>query len=147
MRLWCSIVVLVAMVGCMTNPSVAVDVDARAWQSTVHLEVSNSDTITLRDINLFMRCEQGMVADSIELNVMTVAPDGSSYSEDFTIHMPQSSDRKSNVRFIEQCYRQRVRLVQRGAYSIYLRPYAVYKGVESWGVSVSPHKSIKNGKI
>lgn len=111
------------------------DVDVRGWDQTASVEMINSDTATIRNLEIFVRYVPEMVGDSIKLTINTIAPDSTSYDEEITIHFDtQISDRYKGV-IGRYPYRKHSLLRQMGSYTVEITPTAEVRGVEAIGIN------------
>lgn len=123
--------------GCVAPQQTAVaDVDARAWCDDAAVFVENGDTVSVRDILLFVRYDDRCPRGVLPLTVTTVAPDSTRFSEPFTLQLdPQHSAAALRGEQVVT-YRRRVVLSQRGAYRMIFRPDSVAAGIEAIGINI-----------
>lgn len=56
--------------GCMSpHGAVATDVNSASWSDPAPLTLANADTTTLRDVNLFLRCNDRFAEDSLTVRI------------------------------------------------------------------------------
>ncbi len=125
--------------GCgMTGQAVVVDVDPRGWTQAAELAVENDDTLSLRDIALFVRCNVRFVEDSLTLRIATLTPDSLRCEE--TLRLGPAPERlPSAVRGeILTPYRLRVRLPRSGSYRWQVAPTRPVAGIEAVGIRIEP---------
>lgn len=123
--------------GCMAHTqSVAVDVDARDWSRTALLSFTNSDTTTLRDLHLFVRCNERFEADSLPLRVMLLSPDSLRFEERFVLRTERSELPAARSRVCEAPFRSRVVLPDTGRYRLVIAPATPQRGIEAVGINI-----------
>lgn len=129
---------LLAVACGMTGQATAVDVDPRAWAEAAELAVENDDSLTLRDISLFVRCNVRYAEDTLTLRVATLAPD-SLRCEERVLLGPAPGRMPSAVRG-EICvpYRLRARLPHAGRYLWQVAPVRPVGGIEAVGIRIEP---------
>lgn len=130
------------IVGCSTTDftSVMSDVDAREWYAPAVVEFEVSDTVSVVDVMIVARHVAYGFSDSVQLNVTTISPDSTEWSEPFTLHLQAKEPRKSRSTITEVPYRRHVKWQRRGHYKIEFRPHSIYQGVESIGVNIIPYQ-------
>ncbi len=132
--------------------SAAADVDTREWRSPAVVSVSNSDTLGLRDMALFLRCNGRFRDDTLTLHIETFTPDSLRLAETFLLapaaadlerpahgkrrrHRPAAHAAASPARReVLSCYRTRVRLGAAGTYRFVITPCRPVEGVEAAGI-------------
>lgn len=110
------------------------DMETSAWESAEEFVYDNCDSLAERDISIVVRYDNGYVADSVSLSVLTISPDSMVVEEPFTLHIP----RIRAVRPEEQTflYRSRVVLSRKGEYRFRLTPDTLVEGIASVGIIV-----------
>lgn len=127
----------VAATGCtQSDPSYAEDVDPHGWQRPAVLLLPNSDTITLREVKLFLRCNDRFSEDTLTLRVETVTPDSMHVGEYLCIPFPRQTAPAALARENEAPYRTRIRFRQCGDYRMILTPTRPVRGIEAVGVHI-----------
>lgn len=137
------ILTLVVSVGCIaSHQSVVEDVDVEWWGETKSFEMSNVDTTTYRDIDIFVRYYPSEIAvDSICLQVDTTSPDSLYIRERVVMHLPTLHTSQSSSHIIARPYRRQVVWSKVGDYSVDITPVVSYKGVEAVGIDIVIVKS------
>lgn len=135
----CAGMVLAALFATGCGPhtqSEAVDVDAGMWNAPAVIELANTDTVTLRDLRLFIRCNERFTADSLPLQVMVLSPDSLRYEEHVTLRPVPGRHPAALNRVCEWPYRTRVRLTDTGDYRVVIRPVTPQQGIEAMGINI-----------
>ncbi len=128
---------LIVVGGCVaSHQSVVTDIDVRGWSDTECIVMNNSDTSTLRDIELFARYSPSLVDDSVTLSINTISPDSTTYSEELKIYFDSSMNERSASKMGIYPYRRRVVWRQLGSYQIEITPSAHVKGIEAMGINI-----------
>lgn len=123
--------------GCMAHTQcVAVDVDSRDWSRPALLSFTNSDTTTLRDLHLFIRCNERFEADSLPLRVMLLSPDSLRFEERFVLRTERGELPAARSRVCEAPYRSRVVLPDTGRYRLIIAPETPQNGIEAVGINI-----------
>lgn len=123
--------------GCMAHTQcVAVDVDTRDWSRPAFLSFINSDTTTLRDLHLFIRCNERFEADSLPLHVMFLSPDSLRFEERFVLRAERGELPAARSRVCEAPYRSRVVLPDTGRYRLIIAPATPQRGIEAVGINI-----------
>lgn len=127
----------IAAAGCtQTAPSYAVDVDPHGWQQPAVLMLPNSDTLTLRDVGIFLRCNDRFSEDTLTLRVETISPDSLHVGEYLCIPFPHETFPAAIAREAAALYRNRVCFGQTGDYRMILTPTRPVRGVEAVGIHI-----------
>ncbi len=116
--------------------STAVDVDTRAWRRAATFVLPNSDTAALRDLRLFLRCDERFAEDTVTFRITVTTPGRLRFEELFLAATPrtQSSAALLGERIIP--YRRAVRFAETGDYRISIAPLRTLKGVEAVGLDI-----------
>lgn len=138
--------------------SIVTDIGGRAWSGPAILTLRNDDTLSLRDIVLFMRCDSRFCDDTLTLRVELFTPDSLHLSEPFLFSpsghrqsAPRLFDRgcsstgRSSApgpldREISGLYRRRARLGRAGDYRFVITPSRPVEGIEAAGIHFEPSK-------
>ncbi len=128
---------LIGCVGSISHDAYVVDIENNIWDKVAVVEIQNEDTLSLRDISIFIKHQQYEGLDSLPLTIYTVAPDEVIFEERRTIHI-EGCRRGEYVasHLHEMPYRRDIKLRQRGVYKIYLFPQMPIRGVEGVGVTI-----------
>lgn len=76
--------------GCISpHQSAATDVDPFRWERGAEIRLPNADTVTLRDAEVFLRCNDRFAEDTLTLRIATIAPDSLRFEEPFRLVIPR----------------------------------------------------------
>ena len=110
--------------GCVSpHQSAATDVDPFRWERGAEIRLPNADTVSLRDAEVFLRCNDRFAEDTLTLRIATIAPDSLRFEEPFLLEVAVP-------------YRIRIRFTQSGDYRCILTPTRPVRGVEAVGVNI-----------
>lgn len=120
--------------------SVATDVDPATWSDTAEVVLSNDDTLSLRSMGLFLRCNDRFEGDTLTLRIRYIAPDSLAFEEERTLTLPRLPHPASLAPEIAIPLRRDVRLPLAGDYRIRFTPSHPVRGVDAVGVDLKPHE-------
>ncbi|MFI3316525.1 MAG: hypothetical protein SNF93_02960 [Rikenellaceae bacterium] len=127
--------ILLCAVSCGSSGQLPVvkDVDPAGWfaPTPISFDVNSLDRSV--QMRVLLRTDSTFDADSVQLMISTVAPNGVMWSEHFTINMPQGS---GSMGVAESLYRDNIRWSQTGEYRVILQPQHTYQGITAVGVSI-----------
>ncbi|MFR9558404.1 MAG: hypothetical protein SNH45_05965 [Rikenellaceae bacterium] len=122
--------------GCIaSHQSVVRDINVDNWSETTSIMVSNYDTVTVRDLDIFVRYQPTQSPRRFDIRVESIAPDSTSYTDEVTISLDTSTNNRDASRLTIQPYRTRVVWRQKGEYKINITPTTPTKGVEAIGLN------------
>ena len=110
------------------------DVNALGWEAPATIVVTNTDTTTLRDMDLFLRYDDRMDEDTLTVRIAVVTPDSLRHEEAFRLaaaHTPAALSREADLP-----YRRRIRFARTGDYCITVTPGRPVKGIEAVGINI-----------
>ena len=118
-----------------------VGVDMQAWNSTKSISYDNSDTLSLRNINITLRYNDNFEKASLPLKIAITTPDARHFEEDIVLqlHHPRTAITVATTESLP--YRADVLLNQKGGYTFAFKPLQEVKGVEAIGIEFQ-----ENGK-
>ena len=123
--------------GCVSpHGAVATDVNSASWRDSAPVTLANADTTTLRDIALFLRCNDRFAEDTLTVRIATVTPDSLRFGEWFLLVIPHPKGPAALMREAAIPYRRRIRLTQHGDYRCSVTPVRPVRGVEAVGVDL-----------
>ena len=94
--------------------------------------------MTLRDTEVFLRCNDRFAEDTLTLRIATVTPDSLRFEEPFRLVIPRGESRPTPLmREIVVPYRIRMRFAQQGDYRCILTPTRPVRGVEAVGINLT----------
>lgn len=123
------------MVGCGSGREAYVsDIPTSTWEDAVVVRVPNSDTLTRRELKLFLRLTPEFREDSLTVRIETLTPD-SLRSEELHHLVFTPHRRISALHPVEELsYRRGVQLPQKGDYYFVITPLRPTKQVEAVGI-------------
>lgn len=97
---------------------------------------TNTDTTTLRDMDLFLRYDDRMDEDTLTVRIAVVTPDSLRHEEAFRLALPAAHTPAALSREADLPYRRRIRFARTGDYCITVTPGRPVKGVEAVGINI-----------
>lgn len=123
--------------GCVSpHQSAVTDVDPFCWEQGAVVLLPNADTVTLRDAEVFLRCNDRFAEDTLTLRIATVAPDSLRFEEPLRVVIPRNEGPAALMREVAVPYRLRIRFPQNGDYRCILTPTRPVRGVEAVGINL-----------
>ena len=116
--------------------SYVADVDPQGWGTGTVLTLPNDDTLTMYDLEIFLRCNDRFAEDTLTLRIETITPDSLHVEEFLHVPFPQSQTPAAVARETKVPYRRRVLLRQSGDYRMILTPTRRVRGVEAVGATL-----------
>ena len=107
------------------------DVNASGWDAPAAIVFTNTDTTTLRDMDLFLRYDDRMDEDTLTVRIAVVTPDSLRHEEAFRLAPPAALSREADLP-----YRRRIRFARTGDYCITVTPGRPVKGIEAVGINI-----------
>lgn len=89
------------------------DVNALGWEAPATIVVTNTDTTTLRDMDLFLRYDDRMDEDTLTVRIAVVTPDSLRHEEAFRLVLPAAHTPAALSREADLPYRRRIRFAAR----------------------------------
>lgn len=136
----CTLLVLLAALlagGCVSpHGAVVADVDATSWHAPAVIDLANTDTTTLRDMDVFLRCNDLFAEDSLTVRIAVLTPDSLRCEEPFVLTVPHAHTPAAIARETVLPYRRRIRFARTGDYRITITPGRPVKGVEAVGINI-----------
>lgn len=118
------------------HQSLATDVDSGHWIQPATITLENADTTTLRDLTLFLACNNRFGEDTLSVRIATIAPDGIRFEEQFRLTLPHTDTPSAMMREAAVPYRRRVVFSRPGNYQINITPLRPVRGVEAVGINI-----------
>ena len=100
------------------------------------LTLANADTTTLRDVNLFLRCNDRFAEDSLTVHIRVRTPDSLQHEEPFVMVIPPAHTPAAISREADIPYRRRVRFDRTGDYHLTITPCRPVEGIEAVGIHI-----------
>lgn len=136
---WAAIAAVYGSTGCQAPQQIAVaDVDPVRWEGAVGLSIENTDTVTLRDIGFFIRCNDRFTDDTLTVRITTFSPDTLRFEELLPMRLSRVAGPAALACEHLVPYRRRVRFPQMGNYRMTIAPTRRVGGVEAVGIGIVP---------
>lgn len=117
------------------------DTPIREWREGVSIEIPNDDTLSRRDIDIFVKHQPQCELESVRLRIYTSSPDNTIHYDDVTLPLHRSTwGRRSSSQVNISPYRKDVVWRQRGIYKVDIFPIdtiAQISGIEAVGLTIS----------
>lgn len=127
--------------GCISqHQSYVANVDAQEWCTPARIAVPNSDTLSARQLDIFVRYTDEFAADSLTLIITTLTPDTLLLRERVSFRLGRRESPAALAQLQTLHYRDNVVLSRSGVYNFYIRPAHPYGGVEAIGVNIQTNK-------
>lgn len=126
-----------AMCSCLAPQNTQmVGVDMQSWSSAESIIFNNSDTLSLRNINITLRYNDNFKLASLPLKVVVTTPDARNFEEEIvlTLHHPRTALTVATTESLP--YRADVVLSQKGLYTFSFEPQSAVRGVEAVGIEL-----------
>ena len=143
------VLLMFAMSGCGTDStSMSVPIDPAGWKhgSMRVLRFHNTDTVSLRDITLFVVYDNraAEAENCLDMEIEVHSPGGTKFNENVKVAIDRP-DEKNIIRQSSTTYRRGVRLIDSGEYRIILknRNSLPIRGVRAAGIEITESE---NGK-
>lgn len=136
---WRVVVVLTAILfcGCLAPQNTQmVGVDMRSWDSVKSIFYENSDTISLRNINIAIRYNDDFKQATLPLKIAVTAPDTRHFEEVVELRLQHPRTALTVATNESLPYRADVLLNQRGTYTLSFEPQATVRGIEAIGIEI-----------
>ena len=128
-------VVAVAMCSCLApQNSLMVGVDMRSWSGAESLTYENSDTISLRNLNIALRYNDNCKQAVLPLKIGITTPDTRHFEEVVELRLSHPSAALTVATTESVPYRTNVLLSQKGSYTFTFEPQTEVQGVEAIGI-------------
>lgn len=131
-------IMLLTGIGCAApDQTAATDVPPGRWEEAAEIRLENADTTTLRDAELFLRCNDLFAEDTLTVRIATLSPDSLRFEEPFLLAIPRTNGPAALMREYAIPYRRRIRLERPGEYRCMVIPSRPVRGVEAVGLRLS----------
>ncbi len=132
----CIALMSLALVGCAPHGQVGInDVPTKGWSSPTQISITNSDTISQRQIIILVRHNNSIEGDSISVELKAMSPDSITYSEQLTLRLDKGQLSSASRTLSEIPYRS-ARLDQSGTYHFTIEPQHPINGVGAVGINI-----------
>lgn len=126
---------LLTATGCgASQPATSADVDPASWHDAAEVALVNTDTLTERDLMLYLRCNDRFGEDTLTVRIAVCTPDSLRYEEPFTLVIPPTGTPAALAREVAVPYRRRVVFRRTGLHRIRITPLRPVRGVEAAGI-------------
>ena len=125
------------LVGCLTPENVLMtDVDMHNWDRFESVTYNNSDTLSLRKLNIAVRYNNDYKPTTLSMMVYVTTPDTLHFEEEITlnIHHPHSGNALATTESLP--YRDSILLSRSGDYSFSFAPLDSVCGIEAIGIDI-----------
>lgn len=121
--------------GTRTVDSAMADVNPFGWNEPALVSFENSDTLSLRDLSLALRCGAPIGEPTLGLTLEFTAPDSTRFTEhcSFPLHLQRKPVSAAATVVIP--YRRNVLLRKQGTYTVGIKPDHNLRGVEAVGIT------------
>ncbi len=124
-----------AMCSCLApQNSLMVGVDMHSWSGAASLSYENSDTLSLRNLNIALRYNDDFRQVVLPLKVVVTTPDERHFEEVVELRLQHPSAALTVATTESVPYRESVLLNQKGDYIFTFEPQSEVRGVEAIGV-------------
>lgn len=130
-------VLAIAMYGCLAPQNTQmVGVDMQSWDSVESITYDNSDTLSLRNINIALRYNDNFKQTTLPLKVAITTPDARHFEEEIVLvlHHPRTALTVATTESLP--YRADVLLNQKGHYTFSFEPQTAVRGLEAVGIEL-----------
>lgn len=128
-------------VGCITPHQSAVsDVDPSEWSMPAEVVFPNTDTLSRREIQLFLRCNARFREDTLTVRIATLTPDSLRCVEWVPLRIPHTRTPAALTFEAAIPYRRAARLERTGDYRFFITPNRPVEGVEAVGIHLSDNE-------
>ncbi len=137
--LWRIIVAVVAIAFCSClapQNAKMVCVDMQSWSSAESVAYDNSDTLSLRNLNIAVRYNDNFKQATLPLRIVITTPDARIFEEivELQVHHPNTALAVATMESLP--YRSDVLLNQQGTYTFSFEPQSAVRGVEAVGIEI-----------
>lgn len=123
--------------GCMApHQAVVTDVDPVLWDRPAGLVIRNTDTLTLREVEFFVRHNDRFAGDTLTVEVTTLSPDTLRHTERFLLRLSRTATAAALTQQSVVPYRSKVRFAHSGNYRMTITPVRPVSGIEAVGINI-----------
>jgi hypothetical protein len=113
-----------------------VNVDVESWGDAESVTYNNSDTLSLRDINITIRYNDDFKQSVLPLKIEVITPDTLYFTDTVSLPLQHPSTAIAVATTESVPYRKRILLNKSGDYTFSFKPLSEVKGVEAIGIEV-----------
>ena len=125
----------VVLSGCLAPENVLMTrVDMHRWDRFESITYENSDTLSLRTLNIAVRYNSEYKPNKLQMMVVVTTPDNRYFEEEVALNLrhPQTAISVTTTESLP--YRDSAVLTQKGAYKFYFAPLSEVRGIEAVGI-------------
>ena len=127
--------VAAAMCSCLAPQNAfMVDIDMHSWEKVKSITFENSDTLSLRDLNIAIRYNDKLKETILPLKIAVMAPDTRIFEDTIALQLLHPSTALAVSTNESRPYRKEVVLNQKGTYVFSFKPLIEAEGVEAIGI-------------
>ena len=113
-----------------------VGVDMRSWEGAESITYNNSDTLSLRNLNIALRYNDNFKQTTLPLKITVTTPDARYFEEVIELQLQQPHTALTVATTESLPYRADVLLNQKGLYTFSFEPQLAVRGVEAIGIEL-----------
>lgn len=138
---------IVTLTSCLAPQQIFMaEINEFGWPTDqeVMVEFSNTDTLSMRSLNIIIRYGNEFPSEPLDLSITTVTPDGYRWIDTLSVPAPQQRSAYGLYQDIEQPYRRQTLLNRYGQYVFVFRPLSPkqeIQGVASIGIDIRPEQA------
>ena len=130
-------IVATSLCSCLAPQNVEmVGVDMESWRSADSLVYENSDTLSLRNLNIAIRYNDNLKRSVLPLKIGVTTPDARHYADTVALQLYHPSTALAVATTESLPYRSSVLLNQKGCYTFSFEPLEEVRGVEAIGIEI-----------
>ncbi len=113
-----------------------VGVDMRSWEGAESITYNNSDTLSLRNLNIALRYNDNFKQTTLPLKITVTTPDARYFEEVIELQLQHPHTALTVATTESLPYRADVLLNQKGLYTFSFEPQLAVRGVEAIGIEL-----------
>ena len=131
------VVLATALCSCLAPQNVEMaSVDMRSWDDAKSITYDNSDTLSLRNLNIAIRYNSDLKQATLPLKFVVTTPDARSFTDTVRLKLRHPSTTVSVATTESLPYRTDILLNQKGRYIFSFEPLSRVRGVEAIGIEI-----------
>ena len=131
------VVMAIALCGCLAPQNVEMaSVDMKSWNDAKSITYDNSDTLSLRDLNIAIRYNDDFKQATLPLKLVVTTPDARCFTDTVQLKLRHPSTAISVATTESLPYRTNILLNQKGCYTFSFEPLSKVRGVEAIGIEI-----------
>ncbi len=120
--------------------SVVCHVNPNKWSAAAIVEYNNLDTLSMRDISFFARCNTSFERSELPVTIRIEAPDSTYCVEEVVWRFDSERAPMPTVATKQVGYRKDCQLKQQGRYTFAITPSEPAEGIEAVGLIIDKQK-------